>query len=153
MKKESHAVSLTLSDREVLLVGAVNYWAEGSKSKPWRPNDFRMLFINSDPVLVLLFLRFLEIQGVDRASLSYRLSIHESADVPAAERFWAEIVGVDVTHFNRTSLKRHRPKTIRKNTGEQHRGCLAVYVTRSADLYRRMEGAWYGIVVGARSAD
>ena len=37
-----------LSDRELLLVGAAIYWSEGTKAKPWRPNDWRMTFTNSD---------------------------------------------------------------------------------------------------------
>ncbi|WP_411149381.1 hypothetical protein [Streptomyces sp. A30] len=40
----------------------------------------------------------------------------------------------------------------RKNTSEAYRGRLIVYVRKSAELYRRMEGAWYGIVLGATSA-
>ncbi|MFD7879961.1 hypothetical protein ACFV5G_38800 [Streptomyces sp. NPDC059766] len=54
--------------------------------------------------------------------------------------------------FQRATLKRHNPRTNRKNTGEAYHGCLIVYVTKSAELYRRMEGAWYGIVLGATSA-
>ncbi|SED21433.1 hypothetical protein [Streptomyces sp. TLI_105] len=41
----------------------------------------------------------------------------------------------------------------RMNAGEAYRGCLIIYVTRSADLYRRVEGAWYGIVGAATATD
>jgi hypothetical protein len=75
-----------LSEREVLLIGAAIYWCEGSKAKEWDPNRCRVTFINSDPALVLLFLRFVELFGEDRASLRYRISIHQSADVEAAGR-------------------------------------------------------------------
>ena len=77
--------------------------------------------------------------------------IHETADIIGAERYWAERVGVDVTALGKTTLKRHSPKTIRKNVGEGYRGCLVVRVLGCADLYRRIEGWWYGIVVGANS--
>lgn len=90
--------------------------------------------------------------GVERERLRFRLNIHESADVVAAEAFWAEPVGVDASRFQRTVLRKHNPRTNRKNTVASYRGCLAAYVTKSADLYRRMEGAWYGIVLGADSA-
>ena len=52
-----------LSEREVLLLGAATYWCEGTKAKPWRPNDCRLKFINSDPALILLFLRFCRAAG------------------------------------------------------------------------------------------
>jgi hypothetical protein len=37
-------------------------------------------------------------------------------------------------------VKRHNPKTVRKNVGDTYHGCLRIDVRRSADLYRRIEG-------------
>lgn len=84
--------------------------------------------------------------------MHFRVSIHESADVPAAEQFWADLAGAAPSVFKKATLKKHNPKTTRKNTSDAYRGCLVIYVTKSADLYRRVEGAWYGIVLGADSA-
>lgn len=75
--------------------------------------------------------------------------IHESADVTEAERYWAEFVGAERSAFNKTTLKRHNPKTVRKNTGDSYRGCLVIKVLKGAELYRRIEGSWCGIVLGA----
>jgi transposase len=72
-----------LSDREINLIGAVMYWCEGQKAKPWEPNRCRVVFINSDPLLIRLFLRFVDLLGADRSELTYRITIHESADVEA----------------------------------------------------------------------
>jgi hypothetical protein len=88
----------------------------------------------------LLFLRFLAVAGVERDRLICQLHIHESADVEAAERFWMEATGVPAEQFRRPTLKRHNPKTIRKNTGELYHGCLRIEVRRSMELYRRIEG-------------
>ncbi|MBW8089093.1 hypothetical protein IGW14_13915 [Streptomyces hygroscopicus subsp. hygroscopicus] len=141
-----------MTDRELFLVGVGLYWSEGSKSKPHNPAE-RAIFINSDPDMIRLYLRWLSLLGVEPERLRYRVNIHESARIADAERYWAEVIGVDVTTLERTTLKRHNPKTVRKNVGEGYRGCLVVRVLKSADLYRRIEGWWYGIVVGARSAD
>jgi hypothetical protein len=129
-----------LSDREVLIAGAVAYWCEGSKSKPWRNDGDRVIFTNSDPRLVCLFLRFLDVAGVARAELIFTVCIHESADADAAQRFWEGATGTPASQFNRPTLKRHNPKTVRKNTGEDYRGCLRLAVRRSGELYRRIEG-------------
>ncbi|MFJ6393065.1 hypothetical protein ACIQJT_36345 [Streptomyces sp. NPDC091972] len=137
-----------LSDRELFFAGVALYWAEGAKDKPHRRTEV-LKFINSDPNVIRLFLRWLEFLGVRRERLTLRVSIHETADVEAAEKFWADIAGVDTSAFSRTTLKRHNPRTVRKNTGDTYRGCLVIYVRQSADLYRRMEGAWYGIVGAA----
>lgn len=128
-----------LSDRELLIAGAITYWCEGAKSKPWRRCD-RVIFINSDPGLITLFLRFLEVAGVEKSSLTYRLSIHESADVFAAERFWLNVTGAEPGQFRKPSLKRHNPKTVRKNVGDDYHGCLIIGVLLSAVLYQKIEG-------------
>lgn len=128
-----------LSDRDVLIAGAIAYWCEGAKSKPYRPYD-RVTFINSDPGLILFFLRFLAVAGVAPDRLVCRVYIHESADVPRAEQFWKGLTGLKPEQFRRPTLKRHNPKTVRKNTGEHYHGCLLIDVRKSADLYQRIEG-------------
>ncbi|WP_181786995.1 hypothetical protein [Streptomyces phytophilus] len=138
-----------LTDRELFLVGVGLYWSEGTKSKPHR-RDESAVFVNSDPDMITLYLAWLLLLGIEPERLRFRLMIHESADVGAAERFWAGHVGGDPSHFDRTTLKKHNPATVRKNVGEGYRGCLVVRVLQGADLYRRIEGWWYGIVVAAR---
>ncbi|WP_406401780.1 hypothetical protein OH805_21925 [Streptomyces sp. NBC_00879] len=150
-KLAAHQEIGNLSDRELFLIGVGLYWAEGAKDKPYRRCEV-LQFINSDPNVIKLFLRWLELLGVTRERMRFRVSIHDSADVPEAERFWANLAGVDTSAFQRATLKKHNPRTTRKNTTDAYRGCLVIYVTKSADLYRRMEGAWYGIVLGADSA-
>ncbi|MFF9087294.1 hypothetical protein ACF1BE_12900 [Streptomyces sp. NPDC014991] len=141
-----------LSDRELFIAGVALYWAEGAKDKPHARRE-RIIFVNSDPGMIRLFLAWLDLLEVDREDVGYRLMIHESADVDAAEQYWADLVGADRGTFDRTTLKRHNPKTVRKNTGEDYRGCLALTVRRSAELYRRVEGWWYGIVGAATASD
>jgi hypothetical protein len=72
--------------------------------------------------------------------LTFRLYIHESADVAAAELFWLTFTGARPEQFLRTTLKRHQPKTVRKNVGENYHGCLRIDVRRSSSLYREIEG-------------
>jgi hypothetical protein len=69
-----------LSDREILIAGAIAYWCEGAKSKPHRIAE-EVNFINSDADLIRLFLRFLDLAGIVRQRLKYRLHIHETADI------------------------------------------------------------------------
>jgi transposase-like protein len=133
-----------LSYRELLLVGAALYWAEGSKAKKWRPGEC-VCFTNSDPAMIRVFLEFLTALDVDPSRLRFALHIHQSADVAAAEAFWLDLVGGPAARFWKTSLKRHNPLTRRGNTGEAYHGCLRVSVLRSAALYRRIEGIWWAI--------
>ncbi|MET9033279.1 hypothetical protein [Streptomyces mirabilis] len=142
----------TLSDRELFLVGVGMYWAEGSKDKPYDRRE-NVTFVNSDPGMIETFLRWLDLLGVERDRVRYCVMIHESADVAGAEQYWVNLVGADRSAFNKTTIKKHNPKTVRKNVGASYRGCLTIKVRQSADLYRRIEGWWYGIVLSAREAD
>jgi transcriptional regulator with XRE-family HTH domain len=128
-----------LSDREILIAGAVAYWCEGAKGRPRQRVD-RVVFINSDPGLIRFFRRFLDCVGVESGRLTYRVLIHENADAHAAERFWAGVAGADLSQFKKPTLKRHNPKTVRKNVGKDYHGCLVIGVLRSAELYQKIEG-------------
>ena len=139
-----------LTSRELLIAGAIAYWCEGAKSKSHRRSD-RVTFINSDPDLIRFFLRFLDAAGTARTNLSFRIYIHESADVTAAQRFWLEITEAPADQFCTPTLKRHNPKTVRKNVGEDYHGCLRIDVYHSADLYRQIEG-WAASSMGAARA-
>jgi transcriptional regulator with XRE-family HTH domain len=129
----------TLSDRETIIAGAVAYWCEGGKSKPHRRAD-RVSFINSDPALIRFFLRFLHVAGIATDQMIFRVYVHESADAGTAERFWREVTHAHADRFRRPTLKRHNPRTVRKNVGADYHGCLRVDVRRSSGLYRKIEG-------------
>jgi hypothetical protein len=136
-----------LTEREILIAGAIAYWCEGAKTKARRRQD-RVVFVNSDPALIRFFLRFLDTVGIGRGDLTYRVHIHETADVLAAEQFWQRITRADPRQFRRTVLKTHNPRTVRANVGDDYHGCLRVEVRRSADLYRQIEGWTSSIMAG-----
>lgn len=137
-----------INDRELDLLVATAYWCEGSKSKPWRRNEF-LQFINSDPDLIRIFLAWLRRKGVGLDRLRLCVNIHESADLIAATAFWAAVVGCEASLFAKPLIKRHNPVTVRKNTGDTYRGCLSIGVRQSRLLYQEIEGLWRGIVLGS----
>lgn len=136
---------ILVSVGELFVAGVVAYWAEGVKTKPWGKRE-RVEFTNSDPAMVRLFLTWLDLLGIPKQRVDYRVAIHESANVDAAVRFWAEIVRTPPEQFLKTTLKRHNPRTVRKNVGEGYRGCLVVSVRKSTDLNSRIRGWFEGIV-------
>ncbi|WP_256640570.1 helix-turn-helix domain-containing protein [Streptomyces murinus] len=151
-KEKAAAAIGHLSDRELFLLGVALYWAEGTKDKPHTRRE-SVEFVNSDPGMISVFLAWLDLLEVSRDRLHCRVMIHESADVGAAECYWADLVGIDRALFGKTILKKHNPTTVRKNTGTAYRGCLGIKVRQGAALYRRIEGAWYGIVGAVSDSD
>ncbi|HEY3504020.1 MAG TPA: resolvase [Actinocatenispora sp.] len=136
-----------LARDELLRMGALIYWCEGTKAKPWNPSR-RIVFVNSDPGLIAVFLAFLAAVGVERDRIHFRVAIHETADADAAVDWWAAAVDADPATFHPTTFKRHKPKTVRRNTGAEYRGCLVVTVSRGREVYDMIEG-WVSGVVGA----
>jgi uncharacterized protein YerC len=136
-----------LSDRELELIAITAYWCEGSKDKAYSRRE-RVTFINSDPGLIAVFLRWLRAIGVPEQDLQPGVSIHVSADVRGAEEFWSRHIGISLDRFSPPNLKKHNPRTVRKNTGDDYYGCLIIRVRQSRVLYQRIAGAWQGIADG-----
>ncbi|MFD5538252.1 hypothetical protein ACFWIJ_10470 [Streptomyces sp. NPDC127079] len=128
-----------LTDRDLFMAGVALYWAEGSKDKPYDRRE-NVIFVNSDPGVIELYLAWLDLIGIERERLRFTVMIHETADVTGAEQYWGDLVGADRSAFYKTTLKKHNPKTVRKNVGDDYRGCLAIRVSQGADLPRRFAG-------------
>lgn len=92
-KRDARASVGQLSDRELFLAGVTLYWAEGAKDKPYSRRE-NLVFINSDPNVIKVYLKWLDLLDVTHDRLHLRVSIHETADVAAAEEFWADLTGV-----------------------------------------------------------
>jgi transposase len=138
LMNEAAACVQGITQEELIRIALV-YWCEGAKHKPWR-SVAAVQFSNTDPRLIRVFLCFLAALGVSLDRCTFRLTIHETADVQAASRWWSEQIGIAVERFRRPTIKRHNPRTNRLNRGEHYHGCLSVYVQRGAELYWRIEG-------------
>lgn len=141
-----------VTSRDLVLALAVSYWCEGAKRKEWSRHQV-VQWMNSDPVLVALFLDGLELLGVERERLSLRVHIHETADEAAARQWWAGHTGVPLEQFRRSTIKRHNPRSIRRNVGESYRGCLCITVLKSRQLYDVLAGLVQGLATTPRAAD
>jgi DNA-binding CsgD family transcriptional regulator len=147
LKAASAARVGALCARELELVAVTAYWCEGCKDKSYARRE-KIALINSDPGLILLWEAYLDQLEIAPERRRYSLSIHETADVPAAQQWWAELLDVPSTSFMKATIKRHNPKTVRKNTGDAYRGCLVTRVLQGADLYRHIAGTWEGMMAG-----
>ena len=80
------------------------------------------------------------------------MSIHESADVEAAQDWWIARVGLPRDRLRRPSLKRHKPTT-RHNTGTDYHGCLVVNVPKGTQTYLWTEGIMAGVAAAVLPGD
>lgn len=153
VKSSAFAAVGDVSDRELLLLGAVLYWAEGSKDKAYDRREL-VAFVNSDERVIVMFLRWLDLMSVPRENRTYRVAIHESADLEAAHAHWSQVTGVATACFDKPTIKRHKPRTNRLNVDESYHGCLVVRLRKSRVLYQQIEGLFAGMAdaVGRASA-
>lgn len=142
--EEAESQIAELAPDHLFVAGVIAYIAEGAKEKPWG-KPAMVAFMNSDSRMIQLFLAWLRLLGVPDDQLGFRLSIHETADVAQAHEFWSNVVGVPSEGFYRPTIKKHKPKTVRKNVGDTYHGCLTVSVRKSTNLTRRIEGWFRGI--------
>ncbi len=144
VKREAADRLGVITTRDLLIALAVSYWCEGGKAKPWNPREC-IRWMNSDPVLVRLFIEGLQELGVGAGRIRARVSIHESADVDGALFWWSEQSGISLERFRPTTLKRHNPRTVWKNTQADYHGCLTVDVQDSRLIYQRLDGLLHGL--------
>ncbi|MCA1713339.1 MAG: hypothetical protein LC789_17545 [Actinobacteria bacterium] len=141
-----------ITSRDLVLALAVSYWCEGVKDKPYARRE-HVQWMNSDPMLARLFLEGVRLLDVADDRLRLRLNIHESADEAAALDWWAAELGWPRDQFERTTFKRHNPKTVRKNTGDSYHGCMVIRVLQSKELYQALDGLVRGLAVQPRAVD
>lgn len=134
-----------INKRELWLLGIIAYWCEGSKQKESNVSQ-RVIFTNSDPILLRLFVKWLkEICGINESDILYSIYIHESADIDKALVYWSETIDVLKNNFSRTIIKKHITQTNRKNTGNSYHGLIRIAVRRSTNLNRKIKGWVLGI--------
>src|SRR5947209_7870611 len=100
---EARAQIPSLAESELFVAGVAAYWCEGAKAKPWR-TDVQVQFINSDPGLIQLFLRWLELVGIESERIDYRVAMHPTTDELQARTYWSRVAGVPIQRFRRTTF-------------------------------------------------
>ncbi len=145
LQKEGIKEIGNLSWRELFLVGASLYWAEGFKK------DTQAGFASSDPDMIQIFLRWLkECCGYTEKDLSVRVTINISHKhrVGEIERYWSKITGISQEYFQKPFYQNVKWKKVYENPNEYH-GVLRVKVRRSTDFLRKIHGWIKGLKLQA----
>ena len=118
-----------LTERDRLMYALALYAGEGSKS------DDKIVFANSDPQLVRVFLGWLRRAfDIDESRLRMRLYLHEDLDLDRALQFWSVTTSIPVGQFQKT-FRAPADHTMR---GNRHVYGCAGLVYCSSLLHRRV---------------
>ncbi len=89
-----------LSRYELILIGVALYWAEGYKIEKQKRTP-QICFVNSDPYMIALFLRFLrEIIGAQEEKLKPTIHLYIDTDKKAIVNFWSKITRIPKKNFH-----------------------------------------------------
>jgi hypothetical protein len=86
---------------DIQTVGAVLYWCEGSK----REKDCRVEFVNSDPRMISLFMRYLRTKEIDEARIRARMTIHVQDNESTCKSHWKKVTSLKDANFISTIVK------------------------------------------------
>ncbi|MCP6718306.1 MAG: helix-turn-helix domain-containing protein [Patescibacteria group bacterium] len=100
-KKSADQIRL-LSKHELLLIGTALYWGEGYK-KQLKSKSPYVDFVNSDPYMIILFLRFLqEILETPEEKIKVSIRIHPNINEQSTLNFWSTTTNISPSRFRIT---------------------------------------------------
>jgi len=92
------------------------WWCEGTKprkDKRWKNSYCLPIEVtNCDYKIIKLFTDFLrEDIGIPNKNLKGQVQIHENDDQKAIEKYWSEKIGIPLSQFNKTIVRKvgHKP--------------------------------------------
>lgn len=131
-----------ISKKSLLLIGIALYWAEGSKKIKGRTGG-RVIFANSDPKMVKVYLRWLDSIGIKLEDVWFELYIHQDClgQKPDFVKYWSECLEIEENMINRVYIK----KNVSRKRSDNYHGLIRIGVRKSTDFYRKISGWIEGI--------
>lgn len=146
LKKQGIKEVGNLTKRELFLIGAALYWAEGFKK------DSQAGFASSDPSMVNLFLKWLyECCGYKPKDLIFRVTVNISHKhrIDEIQDYWSKVTNISMSDFRKPFYQNVKWKKIYENPNEYF-GVLRVKVRKSTDFLRKIHGWIEGLRLGAK---
>jgi len=152
IRKTSAQSIKEISHKELWLMGITLYWRERFLSG--NENDLRkgVKFTSSDPYLIKLFLKWLQIIGrIDNEEIAFDIFLNKDRQQAIKEviGYWSDVTEFPKDSFQKIYYLKSKPKRKRggrKTTGNVQFGLLRVRVKSSSMLARQMYGWVRGII-------
>lgn len=101
--------NLSSEEENLRIAGIMLYWGEGTKS------GNSVVFSNSDPDMLKLFLKFLRvICGVEEKRLRVLLHLYSDQIETDLKTFWSKITGIPLQQFSKTFIHERKKGTYKK---------------------------------------
>lgn len=110
-----------ISDREFLIAGLFLYWAEGSKTK-----TFSMGLTNTNPTMLVLFIRWLQFFDVPKSKLKVHLHLYSDMNIKKQMDFWSKTLNLDIKQFRKPYIKKTTLSSITYTNGFGQGTCSVI---------------------------
>ncbi|MFA6076974.1 MAG: helix-turn-helix domain-containing protein [Candidatus Paceibacterota bacterium] len=110
-----------ISEREFLIAGLFLYWAEGSKTK-----TFSTALTNTNPKMLILFIRWLKFFGVPRSKLKVHLHLYSDMNIKKQINFWSKTLNIPISQFRKPYIKKTTLSSITYTNGFGQGTCSVI---------------------------
>ncbi len=110
-----------LSKREIFIAGLFLYWAEGTKRA-----RYTTALANTDPSMIIFFLRWLSILNVPKNKIGVRLQLYADMSIKDEVNWWSGKIGIAESYFKKPYIKKTKQNRITYKGGYGHGTCNIV---------------------------
>ncbi len=122
----------SLTEREILIAGLFLYWGEGGKT------DWTVTVLsNTDPAMLIFFIQWLLLLGVDREKIRARLHLYIDMDIEKETDFWSKALSLPKNTFRKPHIKNSRREDITYVMKYSHGTCDVIVGNR--DIAERVQ--------------
>ncbi len=127
-----------VTERDMLVMGLGMYWGEGYKYE-----NSELGFTNSNPKIIIFYIRWLNLFGVSINDLIFRLTINSFFKEYESEikSFWINLLGVKEIQFSKTTIIKTLLLKASLEERQRYKGILRVKARRGLDLKNKILGA------------
>ncbi len=134
-----------ISAKELLLIGAMLYWAEGSKTRRGVVE-----FSNGDPLMIRLMMKFFrKLCNVQEDKFRGYIHIHPHLDSKQAEAYWSNVSQIPLRQFYKTYKNKNKSSKNKKDSLPY--GTFGIYVCNT-ELFLKIKG-WTEKIVSLTNSE
>lgn len=143
MRKETRSQIGRLNQKDLLLIGAALYWAEGYKRPVVRNGKQRtyhaISFSNADPVMVRVFLAFLQnVIHIPKARIRAGIRIFRHINENEALQYWQMVTGLPIGNFHKTYYGVSKSSLGKRPYNRLPHGTVQIRIGDTKNFYRIM---------------
>jgi transcriptional regulator with XRE-family HTH domain len=122
-----------ISKRDLFLAGLFLYWGEGTKMQKGS-----VVLTNTNPAMIKLFIKWLELLQVEKSSLKVRLHLYSDMGIKQGIAFWSKELKIPVSQFRKPYIKKTSLKSITYKNGFGKGTCCVMFDNRDLWEYITM---------------